>query len=542
MQNLIRRGTQFVFLFVLFGTLVVSARAATFTVNSTANTTDADTMDNLCDVDLSTAGEQCTLRAAIQQANATPGADVIVFDLAVFGSAQTISLNSGLPEITEHLTITGTSPALLTIDGTENVRPFRIASGAAVEISNLSVIRGFVGESSGGCISNLGSLTLTNAVVRDCEAVLGNGGGIYSSGTLNISGSSIYNNNATGGFLSGDGGGIYNQGGTASINNSTVRDNQADNSGGGIANDSGTVNITRSTIGSATPLGSNRAGNSGGGIFNVDGTTNLTNSTISGNFATNFGGGYYGFSDIGTSTLTATQTTIANNQASNGGGIAVSAAVGVSGANINNTIVGDNTASSSGSDIFGALGNVISSGYNLIENTSGSNVVLLPTDQSGVDPRLLPLALNGGTTETHALQNSGGNISPAIDKGNNTGTDQRGVPRPIDNPNVPPAAGGNNSDIGAFEAAAGTTAASVTISGRVVSVNGRGIGNAHVVLIEAGGTVRQTVTNSFGYYRFADVAAGQTATLEVRSKRYGFAPQIININGEMSDLNFIAQP
>jgi hypothetical protein len=63
-----------------------------------------------------------------------------------------------------------------------------------------------------------------------------------------------------------------------------------------------------------------------------------------------------------------------------------------------------------------------------------------------------------------------------------------------------------------------------------------------VVLIEADGNVRNAVTNSFGYYRFADVAAGQTATLEVRSKRYGFAPQVVNVNQEMVNLNFIAQP
>jgi hypothetical protein len=86
------------------------------------------------------------------------------------------------------------------------------------------------------------------------------------------------------------------------------------------------------------------------------------------------------------------------------------------------------------------------------------------------------------------------------------------------------------------------TAASVTIGGRVITPNGRGLGKAQVVLIEADGTVRYAATNSFGYYRFADVPAGQSATLEVRSKRYGFAPQVININQEMTDLNFIAQP
>ena len=42
--------------------------AITFTVNSTDDAGDADTTDNICDSNAGTAGEQCTLRAAIQQA------------------------------------------------------------------------------------------------------------------------------------------------------------------------------------------------------------------------------------------------------------------------------------------------------------------------------------------------------------------------------------------------------------------------------------------------------------------------------------------
>ena len=43
--------------------------------------------------------------------------------------------------------------------------------------------------------------------------------------------------------------------------------------------------------------------------------------------------------------------------------------------------------------------------------------------------------------------------SPAIDAGHSGGltTDQRGLPRPIDDPNTPNAEGGDGSDIGAYE-------------------------------------------------------------------------------------------
>ena len=47
-----------------------SAAPITFTVIQTGNAGDADTGDLKCDVDLGTVGDQCTLFAAIQQANA----------------------------------------------------------------------------------------------------------------------------------------------------------------------------------------------------------------------------------------------------------------------------------------------------------------------------------------------------------------------------------------------------------------------------------------------------------------------------------------
>src|SRR4051812_32366246 len=51
--------------------------STTFTVNQTGDAPDAFTTSNTCDTDVFTAGDQCTLRAAIGQANATPGADTI---------------------------------------------------------------------------------------------------------------------------------------------------------------------------------------------------------------------------------------------------------------------------------------------------------------------------------------------------------------------------------------------------------------------------------------------------------------------------------
>jgi hypothetical protein len=88
----------------------------TFTVNSTGDQNDTDfpggTFDNSsdgkCDVDSGTTGDQCTLRAAIQEANVTTGADTIDFNISGSG-VQTISPNSMLPVITEAVTINGYS-------------------------------------------------------------------------------------------------------------------------------------------------------------------------------------------------------------------------------------------------------------------------------------------------------------------------------------------------------------------------------------------------------------------------------------------------
>jgi len=66
---------------------------------------------------------------------------------------------------------------------------------------------------------------------------------------------------------------------------------------------------------------------------------------------------------------------------------------------------------------------------------------------------------NSGFTETHALLPG----SPAIDKGSSFGasTDQRGRPRPVDDPALPNADGGDGADIGAFEVQGTCAAANV---------------------------------------------------------------------------------
>jgi hypothetical protein len=81
---------------------------STFTVNRTDDLADMNLADNACDT-LGLFGSQCSLRAAIQQANATAnsgGPDLIKFSIPTNGP-HTIQPNSQLPTITQPVTIDG---------------------------------------------------------------------------------------------------------------------------------------------------------------------------------------------------------------------------------------------------------------------------------------------------------------------------------------------------------------------------------------------------------------------------------------------------
>lgn len=128
-----------------------------------------------------------------------------------------------------------------------------------------------------------------------------------------------------------------------------------------------------------------------------------------------------------------------------GGGIYVN---NTSTTTIRSSIIAGNSAVS-GPDVFGTVSSL---GFNLIGETDGSTGFNRPTDLTGtssspLNPKLGPLANNGGPTLTQALPPG----SPAIDKGDDSvllpplslTTDQRGpgFPRKV----------GLHVDIGAFE-------------------------------------------------------------------------------------------
>jgi hypothetical protein len=232
---------------------------------------------------------------------------------------------------------------------------------------------------------------------------------------------------------SGAGGSIYNAG-TLTLTACDFRNNSG-GLGGAIFNFSN----AHLTVGASTFSG-NHAGLDGGAVNNQGGTAQFSACTFSGNSA---GSGGEGGAIVSLGSLTLTDCTVSGNSAADGGGL-----FGFS-LTLTNSIVAGNTFIGGGpSDIDGAV--TSDGGFNLIGD-SGSAAGLhdgTNHDLVGHDPKLGPLADNGGPTPTMALLVG----SPAIDAGGPAGaggTDQRGMSRPFDIPGIPNASDGR--DIGAFE-------------------------------------------------------------------------------------------
>ena len=87
------------------------------------------------------------------------------------------------------------------------------------------------------------------------------------------------------------------------------------------------------------------------------------------------------------------------------------------------------------------------------------------------------------------------------------------------------------------------TAAPATVSGRVVTENGRGVKGASVMLNGVPLTApRITLTNDFGYFVFDDVMVGRSYLVSVSHRRYGFGEPIrfISLLGDIDDIIFTA--
>ncbi len=496
---------------------------AQFVVNAANDAVDLIPGDGIC----ADAAGNCTLRAAVMEANATPGPNTVFVPIGEYTftlpANTSIIADGGDLDITSDLTITGEDARLTIVNAGLLDRVFDIHSGAAATLEFLTLTDGSVTATAGGAIRNSGTLTLSELTIRSSTTgdALGQngsggmGGGIYNSGTLTIDRITVHDcfargsrgangvapgGGSGGGGAPGMGGALYNDiDAVCTITNSTFSGNTAEGGRGGNGTFHQGSGTNSSAGGSGGGLNGGNAGNpngaggaggwgsggGGGGSIGGAGGAGGFGGGGGGGGASSFGGnsgppgaaGQYGGAGgqgccsagsgggggagLGgaifnrSATLDITNCTFAFNEAIGGaGGNGWFSGPGAAGngkagaifnlggtVNLNNALLASNSATTDAPSLFGSFGSA--GGHNLVNATDGGVTFTGTTtnNQLNVDPLILPLANNGGNTDTHLLQNCNP-VSPAIDAGNDAfadATDQIGQTR------------SNASDIGAVE-------------------------------------------------------------------------------------------
>ena len=378
------------------------------------------------------------------------GATIDSIDFAP-GVTGTINLQTALPTA-ENTEISGPGPEQLTVRRAvaDPFRIFTVNSGTS-KIAGLTIADG--SESAGGGVLNTGTLTLERVWLRDNASTFG---AIANGGPLTVRDSTISGST---------GGGIHSSTGEVTLERVLITGNSASQCCAGGVHSSVPLTVRNSTItGNTAPGGADTAG----GIY-TGGPTTIENSTIAGNTMVN--------------AASAANLTVSN------------AAL-----TVKSTIIAKPLGGALNCKTVGT-GTVTSQGYNV--ESANACALNQPTDQARIDPKLLPLASNGGPTQTMALFLD----SPALDKGKAaTGmtTDQRGQARPVDRPGVPSATGGDGSDVGAFELAGGDIHQRT-----VVNTNDSGAGSLRQAVTDASANASGVDTIGF--------APGGTGTINLQS-------------------------
>jgi CSLREA domain-containing protein len=398
------------------------ARAAKFSVNSVVDSVDSNVGDGRCASSAAHGG--CTLRAAVQEAGAAGGSTVSIpagryrlsippADNSLAGSAQGVDSLTGDLVISNEMTIKGAGAGKTVIDAGGLDRVFAINQGGIAHLSEMTITGA---DASRGATSQ--GIALGGAILNNNEATLdrmelvGNladgGGGMFSiPGTHPIVRDSLIADNR-----SYSGGGLRLDSG-ATITNTTITGNQL------MPVPDPKTAVTQRPFPVLFALAVDEGSGWGGGIDNRGGgDVVIVNSTITDNHGIKGGGG-----------VTAGQ-----------GYAPVSPAVALGKMTLQNTIVAGNTSEAGEGNCHVKDQIIESLGHNI--DTDGTCFLTAPGDLPKTDPKLGPLADNGGPTRTQALLPG----SPGIDGGGAEGcpkTDQRGTARPQ----------GAACDIGAFEAA-----------------------------------------------------------------------------------------
>lgn len=402
-----------------------AASAATFVVNSTLDVQDDLPGDGVC----ATPTARCTLRAAITEANALAGADLITLPAGTY-TTTLVSANEddnlgGDFDINSDITINGArAPTTIvqaaTTAGAATERVFhlryvtpgttavlenmtirhgrytdgsygagvRVDAGAVIATLNRVIVAANHDANSGGGIaisSANGSVTTLNG----CRVVGNTAGGgtgasaFYGAGilldtaaaTLNVNNSRISGNVISSTPLA-QGGGIYSIG-ELNITNSLISDNMvssqgADSSGGGIRLSRGMATISNTVIsGNVATATLPNSNGQGGGITNSQASLVISNSIIALNEAT-LNAGISTSSGMATTTIT--DSSIRDNMAKRaGGGIGNNSTVTtITGSTISGNIVTDSTGTAGG--LRNVSGTSAFSGIDVFNSTISGNI------------------------------------------------------------------------------------------------------------------------------------------------------------------------
>jgi CSLREA domain-containing protein len=464
MQNFHRRLSITSLLFLSF-CIATDARAQStfqisigplFTVNSTADTIDANPGDGIC----ADSNGRCTLRAAIEESNQEPipnatSTNVIIFALP---NPAVIDLTLGELNITSGIWIFGPGARRLTVQrsfapGTANFRVFRVASnGPGVEIRRMTIRNGNAGSQDGGGILAEADSGLSLSDVAIVSNSAANGGGIAVAARAFFVNRILVNSNTA----TLKGGGIFNQGFfSPKITNSTITNNTA--ASGGAIHNTGSLLLANDTI------SNNTATVAATSIFSESGSINILNTII--------------------------------------GRDAPSAIAALSG-----------SFTSSGN-------NVVTDSRNSTGFTNGVNNDQV-SENNVIDPLLGGLVNNGGHTDTRALLTGSPAIDAGNDcvltdscstfPRNGLSSDQRGrYQRKV----------GNAVDVGAFEAGA-VPNENVISFGLVPRPGGPAFFSGAIGVLTSATTNEKnySAANPVGAIRFQNIAA-DFYILEIRGKR-----------------------
>ncbi len=257
--------------FALWATNATPVQAVgPYTVDNAGDVGDSNTADGVCN----DGGGNCTLRAAIEQANADGGTTTINFS----GS---FNLSPGSQMgITANMIIDGGANTII-IDGGSATRIFNVAAAlTTVTFQNLTIQNGNSGANGGG-IQTSSPVTISGSNILSNTATLDGGGLFATAGGSNftINNNSLFRNNRAANC-----GAMTDNGGTTNATNAQFLNNQATNGGGAICS----VNFTGNTV----TVNNNQAVSNGGGII-VTGNLNLTSSQVNSNTSTSgHGGGF----------------------------------------------------------------------------------------------------------------------------------------------------------------------------------------------------------------------------------------------------------